>query len=432
MTQKRVAFHTLGCRLNLYETDGLSKTFSDLGIPTIDENEKPEILVINTCTVTNKADSKNRNVIRNAIKKNPGAQIWVTGCYAQTDKEVIEKIPGITGILGNNEKSKLPYIVLDKINSQTDQNLPFDRFSYSDVLPVDHTRAYLKIQDGCNRVCSYCKIPQARGKGISRDFQNILDQVNFLQDQSIPEIVLTGVNIGWFKDSNGKKGFLNLLEKILEKLTYSRLKISSIEPSDVNKDLAQLMKHPRFSKFLHIPLQSGSKKILKNMKRSYTPETFQKRIEAILNDNPDVFLGTDVIAGFPGETLEDFEETLTILKRYQFSKIHAFPYSPRAGTLASIFTDQIHGDVKKERILTLNNLSKIQFKNYCSKFFGKPLEGILERDNTILTDNSIRCILPENAYKKLTSGQFLEVIPLNFIENSKNEGLCESKLSHSD
>jgi threonylcarbamoyladenosine tRNA methylthiotransferase MtaB len=177
-----VSFHTLGCRLNIFETDGLANSFSKLGIQIVKETEKPEIVVINTCTVTNRADSKNRNVIRNAIKNNPGSQIWVTGCYAETDKEIIERIPGVTGVVGNTDKSKLPYLVLEKKGVLENSTVVTDRFSYSDVLPQNHTRAYLKIQDGCNRVCSYCKIPQARGKGVSRKAEDVLDQVKFLQD----------------------------------------------------------------------------------------------------------------------------------------------------------------------------------------------------------------------------------------------------------
>ncbi|MCB1178635.1 MAG: radical SAM protein, partial [Leptospiraceae bacterium] len=200
-----VAFHTLGCRLNIFETDGLSSSLSKLGIPTVSVEENPSIIIINTCTVTNKADSKNRNIIRNAIKNNPGSKVFVTGCYAETDAEVIKNIPGVFGVYGNSQKSELPFIIAENLGKEISQPNNLDRFSYSDVLPKDHTRAYLKIQDGCNRVCSYCKIPSARGKGISRKENDVLDQVKFLQDKGIGEIILTGVNLGWYRDENGKK-----------------------------------------------------------------------------------------------------------------------------------------------------------------------------------------------------------------------------------
>ena len=245
----RVGFQTLGCRLNIFESDGLAQKLESMGLETVSLLEKPEVVVINTCTVTNKADSKNRNLIRNTIKTNPGAQVWVTGCYAETDKEILENIPGITGVVGNSEKSKLPYLILQKKSIEVEIPDKLDRFSYSDVLPVGHTRAYLKIQDGCNRVCSYCKIPSARGKGISRNEEDVLKQVEFLQDNGVGEIILTGVNLGWFRNSDGKKSFQSLLEKILKRMEYSRIRISSIEPSDVNEGLAELLTHPRFCNF---------------------------------------------------------------------------------------------------------------------------------------------------------------------------------------
>lgn len=208
IAEQTVLFNTLGCRLNFFESDGLFSSLSKYGFRSAEVGEYPEVVIINTCTVTNKADSKNRNTIRNAIKKFPGSQIWVTGCYAETDRESIEAIPGVAGVVGNTEKSKLPAMILEKRGLIEESELAgkiYDRFSYSDVLPNGHTRAYLKIQDGCNRKCSYCKIPQARGLGVSRNYQDVLDQVRFLQDNGVGEIVLTGVNLGWFRDGENKK-----------------------------------------------------------------------------------------------------------------------------------------------------------------------------------------------------------------------------------
>lgn len=208
IAEQTVLFNTLGCRLNFFESDGLFASLTKHGYRSAEAEEHPEVVIINTCTVTNKADSKNRNTIRNAIKKFPGSQIWVTGCYAETDRESIEAIPGVAGVVGNTEKSKLPSLILKKkglIDETTINGQTFDRFSYSDVLPNGHTRAYLKIQDGCNRKCSYCKIPQARGFGVSRNYQDVVDQVRFLQDNGVGEIVLTGVNLGWYRDSEIKR-----------------------------------------------------------------------------------------------------------------------------------------------------------------------------------------------------------------------------------
>lgn len=415
MSESTVAFHTLGCRLNIFESDGLANSFSKLGIKTVNESEKPEIIVINTCTVTNKADSKNRNVIRNAIKNNPGSQIWVTGCYAETDKEIIEKIPGVTGVVGNTEKSKLPFIILEKQGKQTEDLNSINRFSYSDVLPVQHTRAYLKIQDGCNRICSYCKIPQARGKGVSRNVKDVLDQVRFLQDNGVGEIILTGVNLGWFRDESNTKNFNLLLKQILNILEYSRLRLSSIEPSDVGHELAELTLHPRFCNYLHVPLQSGSSTILKKMKRSYTAETYFKRISLVKEKNPRIFIGTDIITGFPSESEENFNESIQIVKDLEIAKVHAFPYSARKGTLAETFQDNIPKEQKKDRVKILNDLSRLNYKNFGNKIIGQKREAILESDGTCITDDYIKVKL-SNDKSTLTTGQFLNVVLDSYSE----------------
>ncbi len=421
MNSPRVGFHTLGCRLNIFESDGLSNALSQEGIKTIPIDENPEIIIVNTCTVTNKADSKNRNIIRTAIKNNPGSQIWVTGCYAETDKSVIEKIPGITGVIGNQEKSNLPNLILQSLNLPNNNSKPYDRFSYSDVVPVNHTRAYLKIQDGCNRVCSYCKIPSARGKGVSRTKQDVLNQVKFLQDNGIGEIILTGVNLGWYRNESGEKSFNSLLENILNVLEYSRLRLSSIEPSDVNKGLSTLLSHPRFCKYLHVPLQSGNSEILRKMKRSYTAETFRKRIELVIQDHPDIFIGTDIIAGFPGETIEHFQDSLKLVNELGISKIHSFPFSIRKGTLAETYPETVSKEEKKERVRELNDLSSKMLYQYFQKNVGLTLEGIVESDFKVLTDNYLKLnLLSVEDSKKLKVGQFISITPTR-IEKSQND-----------
>jgi threonylcarbamoyladenosine tRNA methylthiotransferase MtaB len=421
MNSPRVGFHTLGCRLNIFESDGLSNALSQEGIKTIPIDENPEIIIVNTCTVTNKADSKNRNIIRTAIKNNPGSQIWVTGCYAETDKSVIEKIPGITGVIGNQEKSNLPNLILQSLNLPNNNSKSYDRFSYSDVVPVNHTRAYLKIQDGCNRVCSYCKIPSARGKGVSRNKQDILNQVKFLQDNGIGEIILTGVNLGWYRNESGEKSFNSLLESILNVLEYSRLRLSSIEPSDVNKGLSTLLSHPRFCKYLHVPLQSGNSEILRKMKRSYTAETFRKRIELVVQDHPDIFIGTDIIAGFPGETKEHFQDSLKLVNDLGISKIHSFPFSIRKGTQAETYPETVSKEEKKERVKELNDLSSKMLYKYFQNNVGLTLEGIVESDFKVLTDNYLKLnLLSVEDSKKLKVGQFVSITPTH-IEKSQND-----------
>ncbi|WP_061248959.1 tRNA (N(6)-L-threonylcarbamoyladenosine(37)-C(2))-methylthiotransferase MtaB [Leptospira alstonii] len=431
ITEQTVLFNTLGCRLNFFESDGLFASLTKHGYRSAEAEEHPEVVIINTCTVTNKADSKNRNTIRNAIKKFPGSQIWVTGCYAETDRESIEAIPGVAGVVGNTEKSKLPSLILKKkglIDETTINGQTFDRFSYSDVLPNGHTRAYLKIQDGCNRKCSYCKIPQARGFGVSRNYQDVVDQVRFLQDNGVGEIVLTGVNLGWYRDSENKKAFNKILEDILNILEYSRIRISSIEPPDVGNELAELMAHPRFTPFLHIPLQSGSADILKRMKRTYTPETFRRRVEIAKKKIPGLFLGTDVIVGFPGETEEMFQNSIEMVRELGFAKIHAFPFSVRRNTLAETFPDSISKETKKERVHVLNALSRELHQKYALTETGNVREAILEQGGIAVTDNYLKVRVSDAELKNLKTGQFLNVELLQYEIELNKEGMFLGKV----
>ncbi|ULH28996.1 tRNA (N(6)-L-threonylcarbamoyladenosine(37)-C(2))-methylthiotransferase MtaB [Leptospira weilii] len=432
IAEQTVLFNTLGCRLNFFESDGLFSSLSKYGFRSAEVGEYPEVVIINTCTVTNKADSKNRNTIRNAIKKFPGSQIWVTGCYAETDRESIEAIPGVAGVVGNTEKSKLPAMILEKRGLIEESELAgkiYDRFSYSDVLPNGHTRAYLKIQDGCNRKCSYCKIPQARGLGVSRNYQDVLDQVRFLQDNGVGEIVLTGVNLGWFRDGENKKAFNKILGDILNILEYSRIRISSIEPPDVGNELAELMTHPRFTPFLHIPLQSGSAEILKRMKRTYTPDTFRKRVETAKKKVPGLFLGTDVIVGFPGETEEMFQSSVSMVRDLGFAKIHSFPFSVRRNTLAETFPDSVSKETKKERVCTLNALSRNLHQKYAISETGKIREAILEQGGVAVTDNYLKVKLNESELRSLKVGQFLNVELRSYETEEDKEGTFFGKVS---
>lgn len=420
----KVKFHTLGCRLNFFETDGIYSVLKENGFSLVDTNESADYIVVNTCTVTNKADVKNRNIIRNAIRTNPGAKVYVTGCYAETDKEILLNIPGVYGVFGNSEKSSLPYKILSDLEGREIQSQkPNDRFSYSDVLPEGHTRAYLKIQDGCNRKCSYCKIPSARGQGVSREYNDVLDQVRYLQDNGVGEIQLTGVNLGWYRLENGEKGFLNLLEDILKILEYSRLRLSSIEPPDVSHGLVDLMSHPRFCKFLHVPLQSGSRDVLKDMRRTYHPDSFRKRIELVKEKIPDIFLGTDVIVGFPTETEMHLQETKDLIHELGFAKLHVFPYSVRKGTSAESLGDPIPGDEKKRRVWDLIHFGTILHSKYAETTIGKNYEGILEEDGRIVTDNYLKGRLKETKlYETMVRGQFVDIKPVKYFPSNEKEG----------
>jgi len=379
-----VAVHTIGCRLNRYESDGIMQRFVESGrYRTADSDEKPDITIINTCTVTDRADHTNRSTIRKFARNNPAGKIIVTGCFAETDPEKVVDLDVVDLVIDNKKKSKLFQIVDAHLNGEVAPAPLFsssdtDRFDYGSVVPHGHVRAYLKIQDGCNRTCSYCKIPQARGRGVSRDSDDVIAAALELEERGYREIVLTGVNLGWYREKNSNTDFTALLARLLDRLSRARLRLSSIEPCDVDERLAELILHPRFCSFLHVPLQSGSRDVLRRMKRTYTPQTFRTRIERVLAKKPDLFLGTDVMVGFPGERDADFEQTLQLCRDLPFAKLHIFPFSRRSGTPAATFPDQLSADVIRSRVAKLEEVDHDGWLAYAKRQIGTVRIGIVE------------------------------------------------------
>ena len=446
----RIGIQTLGCRLNQYESDGIMQRFIESGrYQSCPIEEGPDVAIINTCTVTEQADLRNQNMIQRILKKNPQCQVILTGCYAQTDPEKL-KVPGVAFIIGNQYKSSLFEIVngleLGKrekpfaIESEKEKPAPLkyalergqwtpleyglrpvlDKpFAYGKVRPFERTRAYLKIQDGCDKKCTYCKIPIARGGGVSRPCHEILEHVDDLQERGITEIILTGVNLGWYRDVSAQIRFIALLEKILYRLKSARLRLSSIEPCDVDAPLAQLSLHPRFCDFLHVPLQSASAKILKAMRRSYSPYSFRKRIDTVKHYNPNIFLGTDIIVGFPGETEADFAETLDFCSQLGIASIHGFRFSTRVGAPAAHFKGQVPLHTIKQRMQRLQDMRPQLWWAYAQKQKGQIREGIIEKINLqnkhglnygeALTDNYLRVLFPIPSQGNLKKGQSLKL-----------------------
>ena len=447
----RIGIETLGCRLNQYESDGIIQRFVASGSYLACQcDDGPDIAIINTCTVTEQADKRNRDLVKRILKKNPKCKIIITGCYAQTNPDKIN-LEGVAAIIGNDKKSSLFEIIHEKIlasklsGSTGLDNLNYiehksletiqtgklfygkrpilnEPFAYGKVKPYNRVRAYIKIQDGCNKKCTYCKIPMARGKGVSRPVADILEHVEFLEDEGVPEIILTGVNLGWYRDRKENVFFVNLLEKILTRLKNTRLRLSSIEPSDVDKPLAELSLHPQFCNFLHVPLQSASKKILFAMRRSYSPYSFQKRIELVRSINSKIFLGTDIIIGFPGETEEDFSESLNFYRELCFAGIHAFKYSSRQGAPASNFPNQVPIFIIKKRMKVLQALRKELWSIYAKKQQGENRNAIIESINTgeegdtfeAISDDNLRlCVklAPKLSSKlNLKNGQYVKLV----------------------
>ena len=414
---KTIGIQSLGCRLNQYEADGIIQTFVKSNhFTAIPLEEGPDIAIINTCTVTEQADTRNQQLVKRILKKNPNSEIIMTGCYAQTDPEK-NKFEGVKLVIGNEHKSKLFQIVDEYLKKK--EIFPLSHsirprlhspFSYGYVMPLKRTRAYLKIQDGCDKKCTYCKIPLARGPGVSRPASEVLEHAKYLEDHGIPEIILTGVNLGWYRDRKEEIRFVKLLEKLLNSLTTSRLRLSSIEPCDVNRPLAELSLHPKFCNFLHVPLQSGSAKILRAMKRSYTDISFYKRIEVVKEYNPNIFLGTDIMLGFPNENEEDFFQTIKLCKALNFAGIHAFRFSERMGTPAKNFAKKVPLEIIRKRMNEIQKVRLSLWKEYAQKQINKEEEVILEKiDSTLnegLTSNYLRTQIKNNNHKK---GQRLKI-----------------------
>ena len=385
--QSSVAFHTLGCKVNHYETEAIWQLFKDEGYDRKEFEQQADVYVINTCTVTNTGDKKSRQVIRRAIRQNPDAVICVTGCYAQTSPAEIMAIPGVDIVVGTQDRHKmLGYIEQYREERQpinAVRNIMKNRVYEELDVPAftDRTRASLKIQEGCNNFCTFCIIPWARGLMRSRDPQEVIRQAQQLVDSGYLEIVLTGIHTGGygadFKDYNLAQ-LLRDMEAQVKGL--KRLRISSIEASQLTDEVIQVLKESNIVvNHLHIPIQSGSDTVLKRMRRKYTMEFFSERLRKLEDALPDLAVTSDVIVGFPGETEEEFMETYNFIKDHQFSELHVFPFSPRTGTPAARMEDMfVDEEVKNERVHRLISLNDQLAKEYASRFEEQVLEVIPE------------------------------------------------------
>ena len=406
-----VAFHTLGCKVNHYETEAIWQLFKEAGYERTDFESVSDVYVINTCTVTNTGDKKSRQVIRRAIRKNPDAVICVTGCYAQTSPAEIMAIPGVDIVVGTQDRVKmLEYIEQYKQERQPINgvgNIMKNRVYEELDVPAftDRTRASLKIQEGCNNFCTFCIIPWARGLMRSRDPKEVIRQAQQLVDAGYKEIVLTGIHTGGYGEDMKDYNLAMLLTDLEAQVKgLKRLRISSIEASQITDEVIEVMdKSKVVVRHLHIPLQSGSNTVLKRMRRKYTMEFFAERLERLKEALPGLAVTSDVIVGFPGETEEEFMETYNFIKEHKFSELHVFPYSKRTGTPAARMDDQIDEEVKNERVHRLIALSDQLAKEYASQYEGEVLEVIPEEsfkessDSNLFvgyTDNYLKVVFP--------------------------------------
>ena len=380
-----VAFHTLGCKVNHYETEAIWQLFKQEGYERVDFESISDVYIINTCTVTNTGDKKSRQVIRRAVRKNPDAVICVTGCYAQTSPAEIMAIPGVDVVVGTQDRIKmLEYIERYKIERQPINgvgNIMKSRIYEELDVPsfTDRTRASLKIQEGCNNFCTFCIIPWARGLMRSRDPKEVIRQAQQLVNAGYQEIVLTGIHTGGYGEDLKDYNLALLLRDLETVKGLKRLRISSIEASQITDEVIEVIKHsPIVVRHLHIPIQSGSNSVLKRMRRKYTMEFFGERLDRLKEVLPGLAVTSDVIVGFPGETEEEFMETYNFINKHKFSELHVFPYSKRTGTPAARMEDQVDEDVKVERVHRLISLSDQLAKEYASQFEGDVLEVIPE------------------------------------------------------
>ena len=376
---RKIAFKTLGCRLNQFETDSLASEFHNAGYRLVDFEDKADVYVINTCTVTHQSDKKSRNLISQASRKPGDALVVVTGCMVNSQKEALENRDTPTYFVENNRKTSIFPMVQAHYEGEIlhPNSLDPDVFSFKPADTTFHTRSLVKIQDGCDNFCSFCIVPSVRGRAISRPFEKIRENILKVLDFGYREIVLTGVNIGRY-DHNGTN-FESLVEKILNIPGDFRVRISSIEPDGYGDRFIELFQHPKLMPHLHLCLQSGSDAILLRMRRMYTYSAFRSIVDKIRDSYPDFNLSTDIIVGFPGETLDDFQSTCDAVRDIGFSHIHTFKYSRRKGTRADRMPDQIPEKIKSERSEVIRLIGEENKRQYRSTLIGTNEQVLVEK-----------------------------------------------------
>lgn len=417
----KVGICSLGCKVNIYESELVTNILKNNNYEIVDFEDIADIYIINTCSVTNESDKKSRKMINRAKKNNPNAIIIVMGCYSQVNAEDID----VDIVLGNKDKSKIVDIIEEYKKTKEKKKIIYDltkvEFEKMEINNFDnHTRAFVKIQDGCNAFCSYCIIPYVRGRVRSKALEDVINEVTTLVEKGYKEIVLTGIHTGRY-GIDIDTSLEELLNKLVKIPNIYRIRLSSIEINEITPGIKKLLKENRvMAKHLHIPLQSGSNKILKLMNRRYNKEEFLSMIED-LKTIEDISLTTDLIVGFPKETGEEFNETIDTLNKIGFTKIHTFPYSKRKGTPAASMEGQVSPEVKKDRVHTILKLSNEYEHNYYESKIGKVYDGVVEvHSNGIIlvhTSNFIPVIIND----KVEEGSIVNV-KIEKVDNLKVYG----------
>ena len=389
---KKVAFYTLGCKVNQYETNAMEQQFKNCGYDIVKNTEIADIYVINTCTVTNVAERKSRQMLRRVKEINENSILIVCGCYEQVAEKELEQIPEIDIILGINEKNKIVEIVEKYIKSKDAETLEQvsdvasqkEFLDFGDVTYTEKNRAVVKVQDGCNMFCTYCLIPYARGRIRSRKIESVVSEITQIAKTGIKEVVITGIHVeSYGKDfddiSDKKIRLIDLLEAINKIDGIERIRLSSLEPNVIDEEFIQrLLKLNKICDHFHLSLQSGCDSTLKRMNRKYTTQTYKKAVQLLRENYPEVKLTTDVIVGFPGETNEEFDSTYKFLKEIKFYRMHVFKYSKRRGTPAEKMPNQVDGNIKEQRSRTLIQLSNECENSYNESYIGKNVKVLFE------------------------------------------------------
>lgn len=388
---EKISFLTYGCKVNQFDSDRIASLISDK-YKIIDDNNSSDLCIVNTCTVTNNSDNQVINDIKRLKKKNPKCRILVTGCLAQTNPESLEQLQEVDYIVDNANKYLIPKVLSSpSVKRKIISNI-FDISKFNDFKITEkekRSRAFLSIQDGCNYRCSFCIIPFARGRSRSMEVESVIEKINHLNVLGYQEVVLSGIHLSSYGIDIGTN-LLSLLSIIENETDIPNIRLSSIDPADTNNEIIDFFSYSKkICPSFHISLQSGSEKILKSMKRRYKSERFIKIIDLIKANDKNACIGTDVIAGFPGETDELFNETYDFINSSKLDYLHVFPYSDRRGTKASVRVDKVSNDVKTKRSKLLRELSEIKKENFYTSFIGKKLSAIVEKNNHARTRNYI-------------------------------------------
>lgn len=384
---KKVAFYTLGCKVNQYETESIKNQLIKKGYEEVSFEDKADIYIVNSCTVTSVADRKTRNMLRRAKKINPNGAVIVTGCYAQTNSKELLEMEDIDYVVGNTDKSGIVNFIEDIENRTMEKLKNHNIFLDSEYTEYEFatlremSRAYVKIQDGCNNFCSYCKIPFARGKSRSRQKDNILKEITKLSQEGFKEIILIGINLGAYgEDLENGGNFEDLLKDILKIEGIERVRIGSVYPDKISDEFIEMFSNPKLMPHLHISLQSCDDTVLKRMRRKYGSSLIEERLTKLRKAVPNMEYTADVIVGFPGESQEMFQNSYNLIDKIGFSGLHIFQYSDRENTLASTFEDKIDPKVKKERVDELEKLKEIMAERERKKYLDRELKVLVEEE----------------------------------------------------